>query len=158
MVDDFLRICRQVQHQKVVAIFVSLSTLNPSDYSTNTKELEYLSNIGQKRRQLFFLTGILGRANNWFKYLSPFYWKLKNLSYWIIHIPMFPDQLWMILYNPGIKVEGRVWGHIIYSQLTHQITEANTVHNKVQLWLMENNAYVHSVIIKILLYKEYVGT
>lgn len=55
-------------------------------------------------------------------------WKWKNLSYWIIHVQVFPDELRMISYNPGIKVEGRARGHIIYSQLTHQITEANTLY------------------------------
>lgn len=52
--------------------------------------------------------------------------KLQILCYWIVHISVFPDELWHDLWAPRNRVRGRAWAHIIHPQLTHHITGANT--------------------------------
>lgn len=64
----FVAKCSAKRWMLSLCIYIQLLRLQ---YKTQMSWCNY-QNIGQKRRRLFFLTGILGRANKWFKYLSPF--------------------------------------------------------------------------------------
>lgn len=129
-------------------IFVCLTTFNSSGYSPIMKELVYLS-----IREKFFLAGIHMMGNN-LTLLDELIWVL-SLCCWIIHISVS----WWTL-NDLIQTEWKGSDHTVPSQLTHQITLANTLYTTKCNNGTWRNIRLYAVLFfffKLLWYKQSVG-